>query len=29
MRDFWFLRVRMWLGRDRALGRGAAILPPD
>ncbi|MBI2764071.1 MAG: glycosyltransferase family 2 protein [Chloroflexi bacterium] len=26
MRDFWLLRIRMWLARDRALGRGAPIL---
>ncbi len=29
MRDFWLLRLRMWLSRDRALGRGAPILPSD
>lgn len=29
IRDFWSLRIRMWLGRNRALGRGAPILPLD
>lgn len=29
IRDFWSLRIRMWIGRDRALGRGAEILPRD
>lgn len=29
MRDFWLLRIRMWLARDRALGRGARILGSD
>ncbi len=27
--DFWALRIRMWLGRSRALGRGEPILPRD
>lgn len=27
VRDFWQLRIRMWLARNRALGRGAPILP--
>ena len=29
MRDFWSLRIRMWIGRDSALGRGVEILPRD
>lgn len=29
IRDFWSLRIRMWLGRKRALGRGAPLLPLD
>ncbi|MES2210691.1 MAG: glycosyltransferase family 2 protein [Chloroflexota bacterium] len=29
MRDFWLLRLRMWLARDRALRRGDAMLRPD
>ncbi len=29
MRDFWLLRLRMWIDRDRALGRGAPILAHD
>ena len=29
IRDFWSLRIRLWLRRDRALGRGAPILPLD
>ena len=29
IRDFWSLRIRMWVGRDSALGRGAEILPRD
>ena len=29
IRDFRSLRIRMWIGRDRALGRGAEILPRD
>lgn len=29
IRDFWSLRIRMWIGRDRALGRGSDILPAD
>lgn len=28
MRDFWQLRVRMWLARDAALARGNRLLPP-
>ena len=26
VRDFWLLRIRMWVSRDRALSRGEAIL---
>lgn len=29
IRDFWSLRFRMWVRRDRALDRGTAILPRD
>lgn len=28
MRDFWQLRLRMWLARDAALARGKHLLPP-
>jgi hypothetical protein len=26
VRDFWFLRLRMWSNRERALRRGARLL---
>jgi hypothetical protein len=26
VRDFWSLRVRLWLGRSKAMGRGEAML---
>lgn len=29
VRDFWLLRLRMWIDRDRALKRGAAIMGRD
>ncbi len=28
VRDFWQLRIRMWLARDAALARGNHLLPP-
>jgi glycosyltransferase involved in cell wall biosynthesis len=29
VRDFWSLRLRLWLDREGALGRGAPVLPDD
>jgi hypothetical protein len=29
VRDFWWLRLRLWVDRSRALRRGQAVLEPS